>query len=313
MITYRLNKLHCKQVRHAIGLRLLNILTAVDGHQLLGSALWSVTDGPNLTFSQSSNGGRGWGSENILSEWWLFQGLETRETRPATHTLSAEPAVACQTCHPCARQTLQAKLSQQDTAGHQLYRIEREVRFTKLFLKCWFIAFQCRLQYYGFMFCSWAGCRETDCSTVDSASWIVSKIQEDICFIDRNVVAWWLTKRRKIDSGCMHVSLHGSGDSITPQEMALSSYRCTLYINPMNHDQENRKFILSATDRWQNDFRSIEPETKMLNCFNWLNKRSIRSLKLLCEKKKKKKNQEDDVRVAYQYWLKKNPYHAFLI
>lgn len=33
----------------------------------------------------------GWGIENILSEWWLFQARETRETRetrPASHTLS---------------------------------------------------------------------------------------------------------------------------------------------------------------------------------------------------------------------------------
>lgn len=29
------------------------------------------------------------GIENILSEWWLFQGLETPETWPASHTLSA--------------------------------------------------------------------------------------------------------------------------------------------------------------------------------------------------------------------------------
>lgn len=42
---------------------LLNVLTAVDGHQLLGPALWSVTDGLNLTFPRSS--GR---AENILQE-----------------------------------------------------------------------------------------------------------------------------------------------------------------------------------------------------------------------------------------------------
>lgn len=42
---------------------LLNVLTAVDGHQLLGPALWSVTDGLNLTFPQSSGG-----AENIHQE-----------------------------------------------------------------------------------------------------------------------------------------------------------------------------------------------------------------------------------------------------
>lgn len=64
----RLFRLNRNNVRHVIGLGLLNILTAVDGHQLLGPALWSVTDGTNLTFSQSSEGVRGWGIENILSE-----------------------------------------------------------------------------------------------------------------------------------------------------------------------------------------------------------------------------------------------------
>lgn len=51
-----------------IGLGLLNILTAVDGHQLLGPALWSVTDGPNLTFLSERQAVWGLRIENILLE-----------------------------------------------------------------------------------------------------------------------------------------------------------------------------------------------------------------------------------------------------
>lgn len=41
-----------------------------------------------LDLLSERQGVRGWGIENILSEWWLFQGPETRETWPASHTLS---------------------------------------------------------------------------------------------------------------------------------------------------------------------------------------------------------------------------------
>lgn len=41
--------------------------------------------------------------------------------------------------------------------------------------------------------CRWEG----EWPAMDSASWIWSKLQQDICSIDRNVIAWWQTKSMK--------------------------------------------------------------------------------------------------------------------
>lgn len=66
MIKFRLKKCTAK-VKCVIRLALVKILTTIDGHQLLDPTLRPVTDGPNLTFSQSSSGAWDWGIESILS------------------------------------------------------------------------------------------------------------------------------------------------------------------------------------------------------------------------------------------------------
>lgn len=91
-----------------------------DGHQLLGPTLWSVTDGLNLNLSPSS---KGYGAGGLKTSSWsdgCFRGWRReKHGLPLMYSQwnQKEPAEACQTCHPCAKQAWKAKLSQQDTLG----------------------------------------------------------------------------------------------------------------------------------------------------------------------------------------------------
>ncbi|CAB1419581.1 unnamed protein product [Pleuronectes platessa] len=77
--------------RHVIWPGRLNILTAIDGHQLLGPALWSVTDGPNLTFSPSGEGCRARGLKtSSRSDGCFSVDGDTEDMACQSRTLSDE-------------------------------------------------------------------------------------------------------------------------------------------------------------------------------------------------------------------------------
>lgn len=167
-------------------------------------------------------GVRDWGDwKHPLKVMAVSGAGDMRNMACQSHTLcyQKEPAVACQTCHPCARQTSQAKLSQQDSTGQQLYQIERGYVYIEVIAvsgcKTFFFFFKNKKRSLPIailrthvLYSSWAGCRNWDCSTVDSASWIVSKIQQDICSIDRNAIAWRLTKRENMHTVCVCACKH---------------------------------------------------------------------------------------------------------
>lgn len=167
---------------HTIGLRLLNFLTAVDGRQLLGPALWSVTDGPNLTFSRSGMGHRAGDWKHPLGVMAVSWAGDTRNTACQSQTLCAikkRPQWHARHVTHAPGRLRGASWDSRTPAVNNLTKQERSRNLklkTFLFLKILTCLYVLAAQKAAAI---WDYC------AVDSASWILSKIQQDICSIDR--------------------------------------------------------------------------------------------------------------------------------